>query len=385
MKKQTAGPPARARRLAVATSLTLLTTLSLAPLVGASAGAAVRGEPYSRVGAMAVTGGGFGLPQGSLDSLAGGLAPAADGGYGSAGGCAGYANNVGAGIYCATGTGGGVALPPLNKEFAGVDFDPCKVDQVPDGMKPPHNSTPAQGRWYLQACLSGIDWDTYDGGPEKKVTLSFVYIHNDEPDPTDQNLSGREQLLADRLWDSIRSNYPVPFVTTRPTHIPRVNVTTWFQFRWMDADNQVSRGPHSKNPNGDPYLELAAGDVTLRARSQAVRVDPQVDGVETAHCGAVPVPYDNELPPTLEAQRSDCHVTFEHSSAAAEELTPPGVELPPLDPSYPIPMYVLNIEVDWHVAMYSGGREIADLGVHTFTAYQQIPVTEAPAYIGPGF
>jgi hypothetical protein len=383
--RQTSGPSGRSRRLAVVMSLALVTAPVLASLGAASAGAAAPAPSTTRVGGMAVTAGGFGLPSGSLDTSVGALAPTADG-FGSAGGCAGYANHVGAGIYCSSGSGGGPyeEPPTLKEDFPGVRFNPCKVDTVPAGMKAPHNKTPSQGQWYLQACMSGINWDTYDGGPEKKVTLSFVYISNDEPDPTQENLSDPEKALSDRLWDSIRSNYPVPFVTAKPTHIPRVNVPTWFQFRWMNSDNEVSRKPHSTNPNGDPWLELHAGEVTLRAESVDVRVDPQVEGVDTAHCGAVPIPYDNDAPPLFETQQSDCYVTFWHSSAAAEELTPPGVELPPLDPDYPVPMYVLNVEVDWHVAMYRDGAMIKNLGTHTFTAYQQLPVTEAPAYVGAG-
>jgi len=265
--------------------------------------------------------------------------------------------------------------------FPGEPFDPCKVDYVPDGMKPPHNQTPAQGKWYLQACMSGIEWDeSLYGQRNLKVTLSFVYVSHSEPDPTQED----DGPLADLLWDwyAKQAQYPIPFVTARPTHIPRVNVPTWFQFRWMDSDGNVTRHPDGGSPNGDPYIELVSGTVELRAQSVEVRVDPQIEGMDTVDCGAVPVPYDNDAPPSFEAQRSKCFTTFEHSSAAAEALT--EVDLPPLNPDYPVPMYVLNIEVVWHVEMFDSGMKIEDLGRHTFTAYQQIPVTEAPGYVGTG-
>jgi len=341
--------------------------------------------PAARSTPMHLSAGGFGLPEGAASTSVGQAAPAAaptGDSYGSAGGCAGYASSVGIGLVCATGNGSGQAPPSLREMFPGVRFDPCKVYTIPDGMKPPANRTPAQGKWYLQACLSDIEWDEPFGGTDIEVTLTFVYIDHDEPDPTSPQLSPREQALSDLLWNQAESNYPVPFVTARPIHIPRVNVTTWFQFRWLDSDNEVSRKPHSTNPDGDPYLELRSGDVTLRARSVEVRIDPQVDGMPTRDCGAVPVPYDQDAAPTVEAQKSNCNVTFEHSSAAAEELT--QTELPPMNPDYPVPMFVIHIEVDWHVEMFRGGQKVEDLGVQTFTAYQQLPVTEVPGLVGSG-
>jgi hypothetical protein len=41
---------------------------------------------------------------------------------------------------------------------------------------------------------------------------------------------------------------------------------------------------------------------------------------------------------------------------------------------------VLNVEVDWHVTMQGGRGD--DLGIHTFTAYQQIPVSEVSGLVG---
>lgn len=369
--RQRSRSPRRAAMLAV----TALAALAV-PMVSAQAAP----QPSSRAAAsMDMSAGGFGLPAGALSTSVAQAAPVqtADS-YGSAGGCAGYANNVGVSIYCANGATG-EPIPPLNQMFPGVHFNPCKVYEVPVGMKPPHTRSTG-GTWYLQACLSGIKWDEAYGGPDLKVTLSFVYIDNTESDPTKPDLSPREQQLSDLLWNQAQSNYPVPFVTAWPTHIPRVNVPTWFQFRWLDSDNQVARrGPYANNPDGGPYVELSAGGVTLRAESQAVRIDPEVEGMETRNCGAVPLRYDLHAEPTTEAQESDCYVTFDHSSAAADELT--QVDLPELNPDYPVPMFVISIEVDWHVEMYRGGAKIEDLGVHTFTAYQQIPVTEVPGLV----
>jgi len=329
---------------------------------------------------MHMAAGGFGLPQGALSTTVKELAPVlTEDSYASSGGCAGYANSVGVSLYC--GNGSGQRIPSLREMFPGVNFNPCKVYPIPAGMKPPRNQTPSEGRWYLQACLSGIEWDEPYGGTDLMVTLTFVYVHNDEPDPTDPDLSPDEQALSDLLWNQAQTNYPVPFVTARPTHIPRVNVMTWFQFRWLDSENRAARrGPYADNPDGGPYLELSVGGVTLRARSVEVRINPEVEGMPTRDCGAVPEPYDQTAEPTPEAQESDCYVTFEHSSAAAEELT--QIELPPLNPDYPVPMYVISVEVDWHVEMFRNGQKVEDLGVQTFTAYQQLPVTEVPGLVG---
>lgn len=371
----------RSSRRAAMVAVTAAAAMAVPPMVSAHAAP----QPSSRAATpMDMSAGGFGLPEGSLSTTVnqgGGLVPTADS-YGSAGGCAGYANSVGVSIYCANGTTGGQPIPPLNQMFPGVDFNPCRVYEVPVGMKPPRNPKTG-GKWYLQACLSGIQWDEAYGGTDLKVTLSFVYIDRSEPDPTKPNLSPQEQQLSDLLWSQAQSNYPVPFVTAWPTHIPRVNVPTWFQFRWLDSENKVAaHGPYGNNADGGPYIELSAGGVTLRAESQEVRIDPEVKGMETRDCGAVPLPYNHDAEPTAQEQESDCYVTFDHSSAAAEELT--QVDLPKLNPDYPVPMYVISIEVDWHVEMYRGDTKIEDLGVHTFTAYQQIPVTEVPGLVSSG-
>jgi|GEM_PF-2856335 hypothetical protein len=369
------GKTTRSRIAAAAAGVVAGATVLAMPTSSAEAGARSAGLPTastSIAGASAAAGG-FGLPQGSLSGVTAQSSLSAADSTGSVGNCAGYATNVGAGIYCYGGETSGTPLDLIDR-FPGLTFTECRVYDIPVGMKAPHNPTPDQGKYYLQACLEDVDLhDPFGGDP--RVNLSFVYVNHDQPDPTEWDPNPLEEYL----WALVRSNYPVPFVTAWPTHIPRVGAPTWFQFRWLDENLEAAtQGPYAGNEDGGPYLELSYGGVTLRAESQRVRIVPQIEDMEPVNCGSVPQPYDQNAEPTLEAQDNPCYLVFEHSSAAAEELS--TVPLPEPDPDYPIPMYVLNIEVNWHVTMHGGGG--ADLGVHTFTAYQQIPVSEVTGLVG---
>ena len=371
---RSSGRTSKGARASVAAGLLVAAAALVAPTPAATAGpAAATVSTDAAVGGASPTAGGFGLPAGSLQTSVN--AADSTNSTGSTGGCAGYANNVGAGIYCYGGEDSGTPLDLIDR-FPGMTFDPCRVFNIPVGMKAPHNPTPDKGQYYLSACLEHVNLhDPYGGDPT--VTLRFVYVDYDEGDPTDWNPNPLEQYL----WALVRSNYPVPFVTAWPTHIPRVGTPTWFQFRWLDENlHAATQGPYAGNEDGGPYLELNYGGVRLIAKSAGVRVVPQVEGMDPANCGDVPKPYNVDAEPTVEAQDNPCYVVFEHSSAAAEELTPKDVPLPEPDPDYPVPMFVLNVEVRWHVTM-EGGRG-ADLGTHTFTAYQQLPVSEVTGLIG---
>jgi hypothetical protein len=369
------GKTTRSRIAAAAAGVVAGSAVLAMPTAPADAGPSVgiRSASASIAGASS-TAGGFGLPQGSLTSTAPQSSLSAADSTGSTGNCAGYATNVGAGIYCYGGESSGTPLDLIDR-FPGLSFDECRIYDVPLGMKAPHNPTPEKGKYYLQACLKDVNLhDPYGGDP--RVTLSFVYVDHDEPDPTEWDPNPLEEYL----WALVRSNYPVPFVTPLPTHIPRVGTPTWFQFRWLDENLEAAtQGPYAGKEDGGPYLELNYGGVRLRAESERVRIVPQIEDMEPAYCGRVPKPYNWDAEPTLEGQDNSCWLVFEHSSAAAEELS--TVELPPEDPDYPIPMYVINIEVDWHVTMEGDGPG-DDLGVHRFTAYQQIPVSEVTGLVG---
>ena len=379
--RRSPGWTSRGTRASVAAGLLAAAAVLVSPTPTAAAGPANAAAPTvsASVGGASPTAGGFGLPQGSLPTTAASTAPSADDSTGSAGSCTGYATGVGAGVYCYGGETSGTPLDLID-QFPGQTFDPCRVYDIPIGMKAPHNPTPDKGRYYLSACLEDVDLHDPFGG-EPRVTLQFVYVDFSEPDPTEWNPNPLEEYL----WALVQSNYPVPFVTAWPTHIPRVGTPTWFQFRWLDEDLQAAtQGPYAGNEDGGPYLELNYGGVRLMARSAGVRVVPQVEGMEPANCGNVPKPYNQDAEPTLEAQDNPCYVVFEHSSAAAEELTPDDVPLPETDPDYPVPMFVLNVEVRWHVTM-EGEGDNDDLGIHTFTAYQQIPVSEVTGLVGQDF
>lgn len=362
----------RSKVAAVAAGAMAVTALLAVNTTPAGAGVQTPTGATEIAGASSAAGG-FGLPKGSLPNAAPQSSMSVEDSTGDTGGCAGYATNVGAGIYCYGGETGGVPEDLIDR-FPGLSFTPCRVYDIPTGMKAPRNQTPDKGRYYLQSCLEDVDLhDPYGGDPH--VKLSFVYVDYDEPDPTEWDPNPLEEFL----WAQVRSNYPVPFVTAWPTHIPRVGTPTWFQFRWLDEDmNAATQGPYTGNEDGGPYLELNYGDVSLKAEADSVEIVPRIEGMQPAQCGEVPKPYDQDAEPTLEAQDNPCYLVFEHSSAAAEQLT--TIELPERNDDYPVPMYVIEVHVTWHVWMEGGVGD--DLGTHEFVAYQELPVSEVTGLVG---
>jgi hypothetical protein len=379
----TGGSAGRTRGIVASMAAGLLASAALLVVPGspASAGAAAVAQTNAAgtISGASTAGGGFGLPQGSLGPVQSDVA--ADGGYDSLGSCAGYATNVGVGIYCNELSGG--PLPALEDRFPGVGYTTCRFYDIPVGMKAPANE-PGPGKYYLRACLDGVDLSDPLGG-DPRVTLGFDFVGEDEPDPTDWDPTPVDEIL----WSQVSQNYPTPFATNWPFKIPRVNAPTWFEFRWLDEDLQTAaQGPYAGNENGGPFLEIGAAGVTLTAEADEIRIVPQIQDpegsglVDDVTCEVPPLRYDRDAEPTPEAQDSNCFVVFEHSSAAAEELTPDDVPLPPEDPDYPIPMYVIDIEVDWNVTM-TAGAESRNLGTHTFVAHQALPVSEVSGLSGP--
>jgi hypothetical protein len=294
-------------------------------------------------------------------------------GYSPGNTCAGNANSVGISLYCLSGNTGFV-FRTLTQRFPGMDWTGCVDHEIPPGMRPPADQRDRPGEYWLQACLENVDFDSFSGGDDIQVTLGFHFVEEGQRANTYNRLNDLERAV----WDNVSNrNYPVPFMTAFPTHVPRVNVPTFFHFKWMEFD-----GPE---PTEIPEPEVVArsGDASLTARSVQVIVDPQIDGIEPKRCGPNPPKYLHDEEPDPDVQESDCFITFEHSSAAAEELTTSDVPLPDMDDDYPLPVYLLKVTVRWHAVMEEGGQT-RDLGTNDFVAYQALPVTEVLGNAGLG-
>lgn len=295
--------------------------------------------------------------------------------------CAAYASSVGVSLYCLSGAAstGGI-VKTLRQLYPGQSFDPCLLNPIPAGMRAPNDHPRGTGHYYLRSCLSNVNLDTVDGG-DIRVTLSFFWVENGGPVHDYANATPLEKAL----WAQVEEGkYPIPFATAWPTHVPRVNGYTFFQFRWLflrpDGTTTVAHAPGSSGADGDPYLQLSSGGVTVTAQSTKVVLDPLVDGMSPQDCGANPPAYDQTAAPDPRVQPSSCYVRFLHSSAAAPELS--TVPLPKRSADYPVPMYVLQVNVTWHVTMQLPDGTVQTVGDPVFTANQEIPVTEVPSYVG---
>jgi hypothetical protein len=297
--------------------------------------------------------------------------------------CAGTANGVGVSLYCLSGNSGGV-MQTLAQRFPGVDFHNCVDHPLPVGMRPPGDRRSEEGKYWLQSCLSNVNFDTVGGGRHIGVTLGFHFVGSGEDAYTEDRLNELERAV----WDTARSNaYPVPIMTASPTHVPRVNVPTFFHFRWMTFEEDGTATPAHEPGSGnfsDPYLHIDAGHASLTARSVGVTVDPQIEDVDPIECGANPPRFETDEPPDPDVQDSNCYMEFEHSSAAADELSTSDIPLPDVGDDYPLPVYVLKVTVRWHAEMQTGGVT-EDLGLNDFVAYQQLPVTEVLGNAGLEF
>ncbi len=332
--------------------------------------------------------GGFGVPRSRLPTLAAtaaappapAVAPAAgvgESGYGSSGGCSYYANNAGMGIYCGPAGESGVAPPNLNDIYDVDSFRPCRLFTVPPGMgRPPQDRAPPQdgpGEWMLKACITGIDWNTYDGGPDMQVVLSFYWAEDGE------DTSYPEGDLETLMWSKLLRGYPVPLATISPTAVPRVGVPAYFSFGWVDEDGQpVSDGPNAGDPNGAPYREINLDNgAQMQAEVVQIEVDPQIEGVRPTMCGPDPADYDEAAGPDPAVQPNECLVDFPRSSAVADELSNAFKDVP--DGEYP--SYLVRIIVSWQVrATIPGGAQGEQVGgTFNLTAYQQVPVQEDQA------
>jgi len=308
-------------------------------------------------------------------------------GVGSSGSCSAVANGSGISMYCLA-TDGGATVATIAQLLGGAAFQPCMHSRVPDGMKPPVNQDGAAGEYWVMSCLAGVDVDTITGGEDVTVQLSFDFVEAGTEPLTYGNLSEAER----RIWRRIQySGYPIPFTAARPSHVVRVNQYTFFQFRWMMLQDNGEYEVHSRpgttdgGGNGDPFIEIGAGETQARAEASEIVIDANVKGMQPKDCGGDPPVYDFEADPLPGAQfpggqESECYFQFDHSSAAAEELSE-EIPMPEGAEDYPVPVFIMTVTVTWSAEMQTGD-DIESLGDHDMVVQQAIPVTEIPGLVG---
>lgn len=278
--------------------------------------------------------------------------------------CSMYANSAGMGSYCSSGDG---VYKPLVERFPSLQFDHCRYDDPPAGVEVPQNPNPAEKRWQLRTCLTGIDWFTYDGGDDRRFAMELVLVDKDA------DTSYHETPLSEFLWNSVETSYPIPMLQVQPRHIPLVNQRAYFTFDWLNGETRkpVNQGPYAGRPGGGPYVEQHNRDLLMRARAGAVTIDPQIEGSKPFTCTVSDLGYDEQAGPQPEDQRSDCHHVFTRSSAAADELSTAKHG----DPD----AYQLKIDVRWDVEYGNRARGFRPLGSYHMVVYQDLPVMEAQA------
>ncbi|MDQ3628083.1 MAG: hypothetical protein M3419_04625 [Actinomycetota bacterium] len=308
-------------------------------------------------------------------------------GVGSSGSCSGVANGSGINLYCLAAEGG-ATIATIAQLLGGAALQPCMHSRIPDGMKPPVNPDGSAGEYWMMSCLSGVDVDTITGGEDVTVQLSFDFVEEGTDPITYGSLSEAER----RIWRRIEySGYPIPFTAARPSHVVRVNQYTFFQFRWMtlqkDGSYEVARGPGTPadDENGDPFIEIGSGTTQARAEASGVVIDANIKGMPDKDCGADPPLYDFEADPLPGSQYpggqdTECYFRFEHSSAAAEELSE-EIPMPEGAEDFPVPVFIMTITVTWSAEMQTGDA-VESLGEHDMVVQQAIPVTEIPGLVG---
>ncbi|HJQ04940.1 MAG TPA: hypothetical protein VJ872_05825, partial [Nocardioides sp.] len=125
--------------------------------------------------------------------------------------CTVYANGTGMGSYCASLAGGGVAQT-LRERFGGLPFQRCRYREVPSTWLVRPNPDPEHGRYMVQICLGGIDWDTVTGGPNRQVDIDVVWV------PNTQDVNDEHNAVDDFMWGLVSGDaqLPVPMLITHP-------------------------------------------------------------------------------------------------------------------------------------------------------------------------
>ncbi|MFY0405561.1 hypothetical protein [Solicola sp. PLA-1-18] len=300
----------------------------------------------------------------------------------SSNGCVVHANGTGMGSYCITGAGGEVQT--LRERFGKQKFDRCRFSKPREGTTVPFNPTPDEGQWWIRTCIDYLDWDTLDGGPGRQVNVHLAYLPNDYD--TTYDPSPLSEFLWDRLAQTRATDFPTPFLQSRPTPVPRVGVPAYMTFRWLERGTQrvVAGGQYAGDADGGPYIENNNGPMRMRAQATKIRIDPLQNDMEQTICNQENPTYDEQAGPDPKKQASNCYILFKRSSATARD------NMKKTDREIPEslgPVYIVRVAVYWRVEYSSDGgpwrtlgQRNADGGTELIQYTDQpLPVREAQA------
>jgi hypothetical protein len=279
--------------------------------------------------------------------------------------CSVYANGAGMGSYCVSGDSGTVQT--LRERFGKQTFQRCRYSEVPKSLPTPYDNHDGQGRYMLMTCIDNVDFDTYDGGPRRTVSVNVVWV----PEGTD--VSDHHNGITDFIWHDVEAGaaqLPVPFLRTRPNSTPVVGYPTYFTFRWVDPTDKsvVAEGPYTGRADGGPYKQISSNGLVIRATGQQVKIDPHQQGIPSTTCPA-DTPYKEGAKPS-EQPADACKITFPRSSASARKYATDKIPANVKDAFY------ASVEVEWRVT-YGGGGAMQQLGSgFTMRVRQIVPVQE---------
>jgi len=277
--------------------------------------------------------------------------------------CSVYANGTGMGMYCNT-FGAGDAKT-LREKYGDQKFQQCRYSELPPTVEAPHNPNPDKGRFMLMTCLENIDFDTYNGGPNRTLSLSIVFV------PFGTDTSDHHNGITDFLWNQIDRNkpMPVPLLVTRPNRTPLVGIPTYFTFQWLDP---LSGTPMEETRNGGAYREVTAGDVVMKARATKVVINPQQEGIKSTTCLADSPYREGALPKNQPADA--CSIIFKRSSASARKYATKPIPANIKDAFY------ADVTVTWEVTFGEEGQPMRTLGDGFDMRMRQVlPVQEVQA------
>ncbi|GAB4011422.1 hypothetical protein [Nocardioides ultimimeridianus] len=283
--------------------------------------------------------------------------------------CTVYANGTGMGSYCASMFGG--TAQTLRERFHGQAYQRCRYRPVPSTWLVRPNPDPEHGRYMVQICLDGIDWDTVSGGPNRQIDINVVWV------PFTQKVDDVPNPVNDYLWGLMSGDaqLPVPMLVTHPS-TPVVGEPTYFTMRWVNPVTRevVDKGQYAGDPMGGPYqrVELANG-VVMTAQGTGIEVDPNQIDMKPVHC-APDTPYD---PNAAQQAEGACSIAFSRSSASAVALQNPDDPMP--GSAQHDESYYLAITVHWDVK-YGRGAATNTLGNgFDMVVHQELPVWEVQA------
>jgi hypothetical protein len=246
-------------------------------------------------------------------------------GYYSIGGtsCGAWVSNAGWGGACASpgSYSGGGGEPPTWQEIIdsapGRKFDPCRVDRLAPGFKPPpppeDEEKLAEGdEWLIRICMKGFDLASPYGGDQTELVFERVWGHY-EPEPAWMEL----------IWGNVaasQSSFPYAMVDYGPNPYPVVNSPIFF---YVDFQRFTTGGPVSMGSKGRVEVPLgtdASSGETVYLIARATAVDVHTGDGGLANCRSLEdrrtrfeVGQDR-----IEdfAEDTRCKWTYRHSSAS---------------------------------------------------------------------